>query len=196
MAGLDKILEDIRSESAKAVDSVMREAKAEYDAQMDQARKEADEQAKKILDRARLQAEDLIARADSAAALEGRRMLLHAKQELIGDVITRAKEAFVSLPAEKYFAVILKLVTKNALPREGEICFNRHDFDRLPKDFATKLVAALPKGASLSVSREDAKIVGGFILKYDGLEQNLSVEEIFEEKKDVMTDAAGKVLFS
>ena len=80
--------------------------------------------------------------------------------------------------------------------KRGEICFSRQDFERLPKDFAAKLVAALPEGASLNVSKEDAKIEGGFILKYDGLEQNLSVEEIFEEKKDQMTDAAGKVLFS
>ena len=196
MAGLEKILEDIRSESEKAVSSVMKEAQASYDAEMDKARKEADTQVQRILNRAKLQAADLIARADSAAALEERRMLLGAKQDLIADVISKAKEAFVNLPAEEYFTLILKLVAQHALPREGEICFSRKDFARLPKDFAAKLVAALPKGASLNVSKEDAKIEGGFILKYDGLEQNLSVEEIFEEKKDEMTDAAGKVLFS
>jgi V/A-type H+-transporting ATPase subunit E len=88
MAGLDKILEGIRSESAKAVDSVMNKAKAEYDAQMEDARKEAGSQAQKILARAKAQADDLIARADSAAALEERRMLLGAKQEIISDVIS------------------------------------------------------------------------------------------------------------
>lgn len=196
MAGLDKILEDIRSESAKAIDAVKNEAQAAYDAEMEKARKEADEQTQKILSRAKSQADDLIARADSAAALDERRMLLGAKQELIADVIDQAKKALVNLPAEEYFDLILKLVGKNALARKGEICFSRQDFERLPKDFAAKLVAALPKGASLDVSKEDAKIEGGFILKYDGLEQNLSLEEIFEEKKDQMTDAAGKVLFS
>ncbi|MCR4653596.1 MAG: hypothetical protein K5744_07870 [Eubacterium sp.] len=196
MAGLDKILEDIRSESARSVDAVKKEAQAGYDASMEAARKEAEEQSKKILARAQLQADDLIARADSAAALEERRMLLRAKQELISDVIAKAKEAFVNLPAEEYFNLLLKLIGKNALLREGEICFSKNDFQRLPKDFAAKLVAALPEGASLNVSKEDAKIDGGFILKYDGLEQNLSVEEIFEEMKDQMTDTAGKVLFS
>ena len=123
-------------------------------------------------------------------------MVLVAKQEVIADVITQAKEALLNLPADAYFDLILKLISRNALPKDGEVCFNRKDFERLPKDFAAKLVAALPEGASLNVSKEDAKIEGGFILKYDGLEQNLSVEEIFEEKKDQMTDAAGKVLFS
>ena len=196
MAGLDKILEDIRSESARAVESVKQEAQAAYDAEMEKARKEADAQAKQILAHARAQADDLIARADSAAALEERRMLLNAKQELITDVLAKAKEAFVSLPDDQYFALILRLIRKNALRRDGEVCFCRRDFERLPKDFAAKLVAALPDGAGLNVSKEDAKIEGGFILKYDGLEQNRSVEEIFEERKDQMTDAAGKVLFS
>ncbi len=196
MAGLDKILEDIRSESAKEVDSVMAAAKAEYDAEMEKARKEADTEVKKILARAQSQADDLIARADSAAALEERRMVLSTKQSLISDAIAQAKQAFVNLPAEEYFTLILNLIQKNALKREGEICFSKKDFERLPKDFAAKLVAALPEGASLNVSKEDAKIDGGFILKYGGLEQNLSVEEIFEEMKDQMTDAAGKVLFS
>ena len=131
----------------------------------------------------------------AAAALEEKRMLLSAKQGLISEVIAQAKDAFVNLPTEQYFELILKLIGQNALKREGEICFSRRDFERLPKDFAAKLVAALPEGAALNVSKEDAKIEGGFILKYDGLEQNLSVEEIFEEKRDQMTDAAGKVLF-
>lgn len=196
MAGLDKILDDIREESARAVDLVKQEAQDTYDAEMAKAREEADAQAQKILSKAREASDELIARADAAAALEEKRMILNAKQELISDVIAQAKDAFVNLPEEEYFDLILKLISQNALKGEGEICFSRKDFERLPKDFAAKLVAALPEGAALNVSKEDAKIGGGFILKYDGLEQNLSVEEIFEEKKDLMTDAAGKVLFS
>ena len=44
MAGLDKILEDIRAEGAKAVESVKSGAQATYDAEMEKARKEADAQ--------------------------------------------------------------------------------------------------------------------------------------------------------
>ena len=109
---------------------------------------------------------------------------------------TQAKQAILELPDSDYFDLILKLIGGNALPREGEICFNRKDFARLPKDFASKLVASLPAGAKLNVSKDEADIDGGFILKYDGIEQNLSLDEIFEENRDRMTDAAGKLLFS
>ncbi len=196
MAGLDKILEDIRSESAAAVASVMDAAQAAHDKALREASKEADGRAQKILEHAKMQAQDLIARADSAAALSKRRMMLEAKQELIAEAVARAKERLLTLPDGEYFDLVLKLIAQNALPGEGEVCFSQKDFKRLPKDFASKLVSCLPGGARLNVSSEDVKIEGGFLLKYDGMEQNLSVEEIFEEKKDAMTDAAGKVLFS
>ena len=196
MAGLDKILEDIRSESAAAIASVTEEAQAERDKVLAEAQKDADAQAEKILSHAKNQADDLIARADSAAQLQRRRKVLETKQELITSVIDKAKQAVLDLPDSDYFDLLLKLVGSNALPQEGEICFNRKDFGRLPKDFASKLVAALPEGAKLNVSKEEAAIDGGFVLKYNGIEQNLSLDEIFEENRDRMTDAAGKLLFS
>lgn len=196
MAGLDKILEDIRSESAAAIASVAGEAQAERDKALSAAKKEADAQVQKILSHAKSQADDLIARADSAAQLQRRRLLLETKQELITSVIKQAKQFILDLPDSEYFDLILKLISSNALMKEGEICFNRKDFARLPKDFAAKLVAALPDGAKLNVSKSEADIDGGFVLKYDGIEQNLSLDEIFEENRDRMTDAAGKILFS
>lgn len=195
MAGLDKIIEDIRSESADAVAQIMKKAQDEHDAAMAEAKKEADIQTKRILAHGQDACSDLLARADSAASLERRRTILETKQSLIALAISRAKEAFLNLPDDEYFARILKLVKDNALEGEGQLCFNRRDFDRIPKDFAARLVAVLPGGARLDVARESAKIDGGFILKYDGIEQNLSVEEIFEEKKEQMQDLAGKLLF-
>ena len=196
MAGLDKIIEDIRSESAEAIAEITNKAQAERDSAMAAAQKDADARTEKILARAKEQADDLVARADSAAMLKRRRLLLETKQEVIAETIEAAKQAILALPAEEYFALVLELVKKNALPKEGELCFSHKDFARLPKDFAQKLVAALPAGAKLDLSKEEAGIDGGFILKYGGIEQNLSLEEIFEEKKDLMQDAAGKILFA
>ena len=196
MAGLDKIIEDIRSESEAAVAKIRGDAQASYDRAMAAAGKEADAEVEKIRIKGEEAAKDLIARADSAAKLSRRRTLLETKQELISSTIDAAKEALLKLPAEEYFALLLKLISSNALPRKGEIIFCRNDFNRLPADFAKKLVAALPEGAKLDVSGDEAKIDGGFILKYGGIEQNLSIDAIFEEKKDQMQDLAGKILFS
>ncbi len=196
MAGLDKIIEDIRSESASAVARIREEAQAEHDKAMAEARKEADAQVEKIRLKSEEAAGDLIARADSAAQLSRRRTLLMARQELISETIEAAREAVLKLPEKEYFELILKLAAGSVLPKKGEICLCRRDLDILPADFETKLAALLPEGAELKISGKEAKIDGGFILNYGGIEQNLSLDAIFEEKKDQMQDLAGKILFS
>ena len=109
MAGLDKIIEDIRSESAAAVAKIRGDAQASYDRAMAAAGKEADAQVEKIRIKGEEAARDLIARADSAAQLSRRRTLLEARQELISSTIDAAKEALLKLPAEESFALLPRL---------------------------------------------------------------------------------------
>ena len=78
------------------------------------AQKDADAQVQKILSQAKSQADDLIARADSAAQLQRRRLLLETKQELITSVIEQAKQSILDLPDSEYFDLILKLISSNA----------------------------------------------------------------------------------
>lgn len=196
MAGIDKIIEDIRAESAETVSKITSEAKAQHDAAMAEAQKDADAAAAKIVAKGKRAAEDLIARADSAASLERSRAVLATKQKMIAEAVGTAKRTVLELPVDKYFELILKLVKENVLPGSGSICFSERDIKRMPSDFAKKLVSVLPEGSKVELSKEDAKIDGGFILKYEGIEQDLSLDAIFEEKKDQMTDAAGKILFS
>ncbi len=195
MSGLDKIIEDIRAESAEAVRKITEDAEARRAEAMAAAEKEADAKAAKIRARAANQCSDLTSRADSAAQLERRRSLLKAKQELIAGTLEMAKKAVLDLPEADYFQLILKLILKNALPGKGEISFSKKDLERLPKDFASKIAANLPAGSNLSVSEKAEPIDGGFVLNYGGIEQNLSISAIFEEKKEQMTDIAGKILF-
>jgi len=196
MAGLDKILESIQKESESVVAGIMSEATAQKDAILKSAKEEAQKQCEKITQDGERAAKERLSRAQSAADLQCRRALLKAKQELIGDTVEKAREAVTGLPDKDYFNLILRLVSKNALAKEGEICFNKKDFARLPSDFASGLVKALPEGASLTVAKEDADIDGGFVLRYGGIEQNCSVSALFEEKKEEIQDLAGKVLLS
>ena len=196
MAGLDKILEDIRRESQDAVDALMQKAKAGYDEAMAEAGRCAEEQTQKILSQAKAQAADLIARADSAAKLQRARAILEMKQQIIAETIGKAKDAIAQMPDDAYFDLLVKMIRKQALKQDGVIILNEKDRARLPKDFAEKIAAVLPEGSSLEISDVTAKIDGGVILKYDGIEQNLSLAELFEENRDQMTDIAGKLLFS
>ena len=124
MAGLEKILEDIRSESAQAVALSPNRHRRSGRRSLRKPCREADaRRGEDPVHGKEGQADDLIARADSAAQLQRRRMILETKQDLIASVIGQAKQAILDLTDSDYFELILKLIRSNALPRDGEICF-------------------------------------------------------------------------
>lgn len=100
-----------------------------------------------------------------------------------------------TLPTVEYFANLLKLIRRYALPQE-EILFSQRDLDRLPSGFEQELAQALPAGGSLKVSREPRKIDGGFVLVYGGVEQNCSFAALFDAAKDRLQDKLHALLFA
>lgn len=95
----------------------------------------------------------------------------------------------------EYFALIRRIVAKNALPRPGELLLSPEDRERLPDGFEKELAGLLPEGGSLKVSSETRDIRGGCVLLYDGVEENCSIEALFSAGKDEMTDLARSILF-
>ena len=79
---------------------------------------------------------------------------------------------------------------------KGEIIFNAKDKERLPSDFATLLnQAASEKGGSLQISDQSCPIDGGFILTYDGIEENCSFNALFETNIEILQDQIQRLLF-
>ena len=54
---------------------------------------------------------------------------------------------------------------------------------------------ATRNGGTLSISDEKAPIIGGFILRYGNIEINSSLDAIFEENKEVLTDTVKGILW-
>ena len=138
----------------------------------------------------------MLHRAESAADLQKRRAVLAAKQELIGQVIQKAHETVLALPAAEYFSAVQKLAARFALEGEGVVYFNAADLARLPKDFEKTLNSAAPSGSTLTVSRETRPIDGGFVLAYGGIEENCSFEALFNANREGMQDQVQKLLFT
>ena len=91
---------------------------------------------------------------------------------------------------------MLKLLAKSVQPEKGEIIFNEKDLGRLPADFDKKInEVATKNGGTLSISQNKAPITGGFILKYGNIEINSSLDAIFEENKEVLTDTVNSILW-
>ena len=196
MTGLEKITSEIKADADKSVAAIIDKANAEASGILAGAEKEATEAVAKINHDVSVRLSASKSTAESAAALRKRRLILEEKQKLIGEVIEEAKNLIYALPDDVYFEKILKLAEKNVNPAEGTIIFNAKDLSRLPADFETKLnVVAVAKGGKLTVSKETRPIDGGFVLLYEGIDQNCSITSLFETHIESVQDKIQKLLF-
>lgn len=196
MTGLEKITSEIKADADKSVAAIIDKATAEASDILAGAEKEAAEAVAKINHDVSVRLSASKSTAESAAALRKRRLILEEKQKLIGEVIEEAKNLIYALPDNVYFEKILKLAEKNVSPAEGTIIFNAKDLSRLPADFETKLnVVAVAKGGKLTVSKETRPIDGGFVLLYEGIDQNCSITSLFETHIESVQDKIQKLLF-
>ena len=196
MTGLEKITSEIKADADKSIAAIIDKANAEAKSILAGAEKEAAEAIEKVNHDVSVRLSASKSTAESAAALRKRRLILEEKQKLIGEVIEEAKSLIYALPDNVYFEKILKLAEKNVSPAEGTIIFNAKDLSRLPADFETKLnVVAVAKGGKLTVSKETRPIDGGFVLLYEGIDQNCSITSLFETHVESVQDKIQKLLF-
>ena len=197
MAGLDKIIGEIHAESDGLIREVLDRAQKEAAQIRSEAEKKAGDSVERIRRESDARLADSKSRAQSAAALTKRQLLLQEKQNLIGEVLEKAKETFLALPEAEYFDTLLALLKKNALSEQGEILLNERDWKRLPADFEKKAEeAAKAKGGSLRISEKTREIDGGLILVYEGIEQNCSVDALFETNIEMLQDKIQNILFA
>lgn len=197
MAGLDKIIGEIHAESDGLIREVLDRAQKEAAQIRSEAEKKAGDSVERIRRESDARLADSKSRAQSAAALTKRQLLLQEKQNLIGEVLEKAKETFLALPEAEYFDTLLALLKKNALSEQGEILLNERDRKRLPADFEKKAEeAAKAKGGSLRISEKTREIDGGLILVYGGIEQNCSVDALFETNIEMLQDKIQNILFA
>ena len=197
MAGLDKIIGEIHAESDGLIKEVLDRAQKEAAQIRSEAEKKAGDSVERIRRESDARLADSRSRAQSAAALTKRQLLLQEKQNLIGEVLEKAKETFLALPEAEYFDTLLALLKKNALSEQGEILLNERDRKRLPADFEKKAEeAAKAKGGSLRISEKTREIDGGLILVYEGIEQNCSVDALFETNIEMLQDKIQNILFA
>lgn len=196
MTGLEKITDRILAEAAAEADEIREKAEEEAGAVL----REAEESLLRLQEEAKekqaLVKKELEARARSSAALKKRQLILAAKQELIRDQIEKAHQSLLQMDSEEYFSLIEQMVRQFSLPKEGEIRFSERDLKRLPDGFGRRLEqAAAERGGSLKLGSEPARVDGGFLLDYGGIEENCSFQALLAAKRDECSDRIQKLLF-
>ena len=197
MSGLEKIREKILQDAENTAAARIEAAEAEARVIKSEAVRDADEIAKNVKAKAESDVKAFSERVDSSLDMEHRTKILAAKQEIIGDVIKEAKKRIAGLQTREYFDLMLKLIEKHVQPEEGTVYFSAEDLARIPEGFEKSLKeAAREAGGNLRISQVAREMGPGFILNYGGIEENCTIDALFEEKKDDLTDTVREILFA
>lgn len=197
MTGLENITKQIIGEAEAAAEKARISAASEASTILADARQENQKNAELLRAETEEKAAAIVEHAKSGAALKHRQAMLAAKQELIAEMISDAKNSLLQMDDESYFAMLLKLAVKSAWPSAGSILLNERDLARAPKDLQARLNTALQAvpGAALTLSDETRSIDGGFVLVYGGIEENCSFEAMFYDKREALQDKVQELLF-
>lgn len=193
MSGLDKIIQDIKAQTDAKIDELMTAAREKADAVIAKAQEDSDKTVKEAQTKAERESAQVVERAHSSAQLKQQKMILSKKQELIEQVMGKAKETILSQSDSDYFEMIKKMVSRFKLPEPGVISFAKKDLDRLPSSLQESIKEAV--GTDVEVSDKPADIDGGFVLSYGGIEENCSIDAIFRSEREGLQDCISDILF-
>ena len=197
MTVLDKMKSQILDEAKAAAEGKIAEAKAQAEEAIRNAKEDAAKQTESILHKSKNDVSNYQERLESSIDLQKRTKILAAKQEVIAGVLEKARAKVEAMEAGEYFSMLLKMVEKYALAQDGEICMCAADLARLPEGFEAEVSRiAKEKGGSLKLSGEGKQIKNGFILVYGGVEENCTINAMFDAKKDELSDIVHRLVFS
>lgn len=190
---IDNITSRILSDAKNTADSSLMNAENTKKEIINKANSEAEVIIKTESERAAKDAVDLKNRRVSAAELQGRKMLLSAKQEAIKKSFTAAIDKLKAMPEDKYLSFLAQEIVK--IPNcEGSIVLNAKDREnigeRLVKTVNEKLGAE-----KVALSKNTVKSSGGFVLKRGNVEINSTFETLLDSMKDELTGEIANALF-
>lgn len=182
----EKIIERIKTDSAKQVKHILDEAEKQSLALVKSAKAEAEKEAEVILKDGQLESENAKKILVSKAMQDIRRDMMNAKEEIIEQCFSKAIQNLASLPDDQYKKLITTLI-QDGKKRLGDHC--TVSISR-PID---KIIADQEK---LTV-RGTVHATGGIILQSsDGtITIDNTFERLMSRKKDEIRIHVGKLLF-
>ena len=195
MNGIEKITARIETDAKGEIAEILREGEAKaaqirasYQTQADLAAKAAAAAGKEAAQR---QAE----RLESAAQMEAKKMILAAKQSCLNEAFQKAHKDLLSMPDDKYAALLAQIAAKASRSGREEIILSAKDNKRVGAQVVEK-ANALVKGGRLTLSGETREMDGGLILKDGQVEVNCAFETQLRVLREDMTAEVAAILFA
>lgn len=194
MNGIEKITERIRRDAQSEIDALLQEAGKKAES----VKVAAEEKAAQRLSIGRRQnadaAENHESRLVSAAEMEGRQMLLAAKQEVLEEVFSLAYQRLMSLPEEEFVELLAGFAAREGESGREELIFSEETKARIGEKVVAR-ANALREGAGFTLA-EETRETDGVILRRGNIESNGSIAVALREKKQKMAAEIAEVLFA
>lgn len=196
MSGLDKMKSQILEDANAQAEERIAQANAQAEEIQAKVKAEVDAAWQRMNQKTETAVKNYHERIASSCDMQRKTAILKAKQEVISEVLQKAYEKVMNLSNEEYFELLTNLLKAYVQSGDGVIYFSEKDKQRVPVSFveeAGKIAAS--KGGKLAFADETLQIDGGFVLVYGGIEENCTIQAIFESKRDEWSDLVQKVIF-
>ena len=194
MDGIEKITGRITADMDREIASIQAEARRQADEITASAAAQAKRESEEILARGRRAASERLERLKSAARMEGGKLELAAKQEMLSKAYDLALEKLVNLPDKEYVNLLADLAVKASSTGREAVIFSQKDRARYGKAVVTQANEKLGDG-HLTMSEQSRPIQGGLILSDGDVEVNCTFETLVRLQRGEMDREVAKVLF-
>lgn len=178
---IDKIISDAEAFASNAVSS----AEAQSQASIASAKAQAENDLRSERENAVKEGENLLSRRMTIARLDGKKVLLGAKQQIVSDAFAKALNKLCSAPEGEYFALVKSGVEKYAESGDTVILSENAPFS------AEKLQSAL---TGITVLKQ-GKFKGGAIISGAKRDTDLSFEALIADYYEKRSGEVARAIF-
>jgi len=194
MSGMEAIVAKILNDAQKEAQGTIDDAKAKAEGKKAELLAKLEKEKAASLKNAEQLAAERGARIVSSAELEAKKMQLAAKRSVIDEAFDLAMKRLCELPAEEYFALLLKL-SSSVTGSGEELVLNPKDREAFGEKLVSRINDRLAGKGKVALSNETVKAAGGVIIKSENAEINSTFEAIVKSLLEELVPQIAKVLF-
>lgn len=197
MNGIDNITDKILKDAQTEADAVIAAAEKEAQAIIDSAKAQAKEESEAIIKASNDKETVIIEHISDTAELEGKKLILRAKQEMLDEIFKEAFSRLKNLKDQEYILFLSKMAAQASLSGTEEIILSDKDKSKVGAQVlkgANELLSQKGKKAALVLSSAARNIDGGLILKAGDIETNCSLDVLYNIiRSDMAAETAVKL---
>ena len=164
MNGIEKITGQIDADVQKEIDELTAQAQAQAAEISAKYEEQAKSDSGAILQKGTQDAAQREDRLASVAQLEARKLVLAAKQEMVGKAFDKALADLAALPDEQYVALLADLAVKASRTGREQVIFSQKDRSRFGKAVVTRANEILARQVAPKLPDELTETKAGAVL--------------------------------